>query len=504
MISCLRYFSSGVRACNSFRLDPKYTLKCGLEIHTQLNTRFKLFSLSDTSFDAAPNSNVSFFDCGLPGTQPKLNPEAVLLALKAAVALGAQVQRYSSFDRKHYFYPDQPAGYQITQYFNPIARGGQLELTRELDAIPDEHKVIHIQQIQLEQDTGKIHLDKIHDVAKIDYNRSNMPLIELVTLPDFQSIEHVCAFVKKYQSLMKHIGVCTGDMETGAMRVDVNISINGHARVELKNLRSYSDIRAAIKLEYLRQVDCVERGSPIIQETRGYDGTKTVSLRSKDDTVDYRFFPDSELPPIRLSPQISAEIQQILPVFPEKLLETLMGAPYGLDLKLATFLVENPSSLKYFQDFWLELDSNRSHVKVINGFFFNTYLGSFTKLDIAIDLLILNAFQLAKLVVEIISGSLTNNLAKSIVMDIHRHGSVSNEALNKLIKDVEKDQNSVPALKSICLLTISENADVVGKIVNGNKKSIMFLVGLAMRKSNGKIDAKVLKRELEALIYESN
>lgn len=501
MILTRRHLCSSLRACSSFKVDPQYALKCGLEIHTQLNTRFKLFSLSPTSFDAVPNSNVSFFDCGLPGTQPKLNPEAVLLALKAAVALDAQVQLHSSFDRKHYFYPDQPLGYQITQYFNPIARGGHLQLSKDLDDIPDITKTIRIEQIQLEQDTGKIHTDSSKDRTRIDYNRSNMPLIELVTLPDFQSTQHVCAFVKKYQALMKHLGVCTGDMETGAMRVDVNLSINGHSRVELKNLRSYSDIRAAIKSEYDRQVTCVEQNIPITQETRGWNGSETILLRSKDETVDYRFFPDSELPPLRLAPLINDEIRATLSDFPDTLLRNFMAEPYNLDLNLAWFLIDNPEIMKYYRDLWLKLGgSHKSHPKIVNNFFFNTYLGSFTKLNIPINLSMLKAPQLAKLIDDLDNDTLSNSMAKSIIMKVHSTAPVTCEELEILIGDFKNGHASSPPIKSICTLIVKENPQVVSKIINGNKNSIMFLVGLAMKKSGGKLNAKIIKGEFENLI----
>lgn len=284
------------------KFDPNYKFKCGLEVHTQLKTKYKLFSLSPTSFNASPNSKISYFDLGIPGTQPKLNPEALLLALKLSAALDCEIQPVSRFDRKHYFYPDQPLGYQITQFYHPLAKYGKIKLSKEFDNLAHD-KIINIRQIQIEQDTAKLINNKHDKTIKIDFNRANIPLIELITDPDFEDLSQVKSFLKKYQLLTKRLDVCSGDLETGALRVDVNISVNGGNRVEIKNLGSSSEIQEAIVYEYDRQVNKLKSGEEIKQETRGWNGKETIRTRSKEDAVDYRYFLTLNYPSSILIPE---------------------------------------------------------------------------------------------------------------------------------------------------------------------------------------------------------
>lgn len=500
--------SSGKLLAKNFKPDSNYKLKCGLEIHTQLKTKYKLFSLSLTSFNSAPNSKVSYFDCGLPGTLPKLNPEALYLALKTAVALNCEVQSLSIFDRKHYFYPDQPQGYQITQHFHPIARDGYFDLNSEFDEIEEPHKRINIEQIQIEQDTGKTNYDKFDKLIKIDLNRSNIPLIELVTKPDFENIAQIKSFIRKYQSLVKHLDICTGDLETGAIRIDVNISINGGNRVEIKNLGSTSEITNALKYEYQRQIDLVKLGSQVSQETRGWDGKETVRLRSKENAFDYRYFPDAELPVINLDPNISQQIRDTLPEFPETIIKKLVADPYNLEVKHAKFFIDNEELLDYYFALFkiVVVESNLSY-KQANNWLVHELVGAFSKSDIPLDLSLIPPSKLGELIIMISNDEITTTSAKLLLTQLVKIPEDKDLTILELIEKYDlgtiKDISQIEldnAVEEVCADIIENNPDVVEKIINGKANSIKYLIGLAMRETQGKVNSKIFEEKFNELI----
>lgn len=481
-------------------LDPAFPFTCGLEIHTQLNTRHKLFSLSPNKYSVVPNSNISYFDCGLPGTLPTLNPEALLLALKAAVAVNCKIQTKLSFDRKHYFYLDQPLGYQITQHFHPIARDGLLTLAKELDGVD---ATIRIEQIQLEQDTGKSTHDASDGVTNVDLNRANVPLIELITKPDFSTLQQVRAFIKKYTRLVTHLGVCSGDLETGAMRVDVNVSICGGERVEIKNLGSTGEILDAIKYEYTRQVNVVKAGQPVVQETRGWTGSETVRQRSKEDAVDYRYFPDSELPQVYLSETIGAEIRASLPPFPEDIIHELMAPPYSLELKLARFLVDTPAMLAYYRETISLLPDVAT--KTVSNWVLHELIGAYNKQGVSVDLDLVPPSKLCELIRLVQSDDLTATSAKLLLQHLIKNPGPHD--ITALIEEFDlatpKDVSSEDldaAIEDICRDIIAANPDVVEKIRGGRAKSINFLIGQAMRESQGKVKLDQFAAKFKQLI----
>lgn len=498
-----------LRQIKQWRPEPGAALKCGIEIHTQLNTKHKLFSLSRNSPNSPPNSSASFFDFGLPGTIPKLNPEALLLALKAATALKCKVNPVSSFDRKHYFYYDQPSGYQITQHFHPLAKGGHLELSEKYDGI-EEDKVIGIEQIQIEQDTSKLNYNDFDGTVSIDHNRADVPLIELVTKPDFDHLSQVRAFVKKYISLMTHLGVCTGDMENGAMRCDVNISVAGGNRVEIKNLGSTSEIMAAAKYEYKRQVDQLKSNAgPIEQETRSWDGKKTVRTRSKEDAVDYRYFPDAELPLVYLDPNITDDIQLSLPEFPDEILRTLTTPEFGLELKHAKFLVDNPTLLDYYRKLHaVVVVEHGMPTKVVNNWLIHELIGAFNKLEIPVDISRLSPESLSTLILMVLNNEITITSAK-LLLSIIIQADEQERALS-IAELVEHYDLSAPgeipeselseAIEEICLEVMENNPDVVEKVKKGKKKSINYLIGLAMKETQGRVDSKQFEEMFNKLI----
>lgn len=502
-IMILRHFHTSLK--RSFKLDPNFKFKCGLEIHTQLKTKYKLFSLSETSFNELPNTKISHFDIGLPGTQPKLNPEALYLALKLATALNFDIKLKSKFDRKHYFYPDQPLGYQITQYFDPVAVNGSLDLYKSYDDIDEDMKTIHLRQIQLEQDTGKINYNDFENEIKLDFNRANIPLIELITEPDFENLTQVKQFIKKYHLLVKYLDICTGDLETGAMRVDVNLSVNNGNRVEIKNLGSSGEIQEALMFEYNRQVKELKNGVVIEQETRGWDGETTIKLRSKEDAVDYRYFPDPELPIIYLDKNIKQDISNQLPMLPDQLIQRLLNEPYNLEMRHAKFLIHNTDILQYYQSlFEKTVTHNHGSPKLVNNWLIHELMGSFNKLNIPFDIRLILVDSLSQIILKVEKGDLTSTAGKTLLLELIK---APNEEVDNLIEKLdlalpqvsEEDLND--AVEELCHEIIENNQDVVDKIKSGKTKSINYLLGLAMKETQGKVNSKIFLETLKNMIY---
>ncbi|RLV96295.1 Glutamyl-tRNA [Spathaspora sp. JA1] len=500
-----RRFSTSVRSLRKLQLDPNYKFKCGLEIHTQLKTKYKLFSLSPTSFNEEPNSKISYFDIGLPGSQPKLNPEALHLALIAATAFNCDIQPFSTFDRKHYFYPDQPLGYQITQHYHPIAKNGFVNLNSKFDGIESD-KTIRLEQVQIEQDTGKtVNFD---DKITIDLNRSNTPLIEVVTKPDFEDIKQVRAFVKKYQMLVSHLGICSGDMETGAIRVDVNISINGNDRVEIKNLGSSGEIVAALEYEYRRQVEEISKGNKIIQETRGWNGTSTVPLRRKENALDYRYVPDSELEVIRVDEDIGKKIQATLPVFPDVVLERLTSEPYNLALNQARKLLQEPLTLKYYLNFFDRyIRELEQPAKSANNWVLEELVTSFAKIGHEFDVAVISPEVLIKIAKAVLDQEISLTAARILLRHLIEVPADIQRPLTEVIEllDLQKPseiskQDLDEAITDLCKSIIEDNPQITKKIQGGQVNAVQSLIGKAMRETQGKIHAKEFKEKFSALL----
>ncbi|QLQ79109.1 hypothetical protein HG537_0B04570 [Torulaspora globosa] len=530
-LSFQRYYRTGSIHHFEHRQLSKYKLKCGLEIHTQLNTRKKLFSQSTNDpFHSieSPNVHTSYFDIALPGTQPILNYEAVLYAIRLSLAINAKVNLQSSFDRKHYFYGDQPMGYQITQHYQPFATGGQIKLNRDIDGVDDKN--IRIIQLQLEQDTGKSVYRENEGLTLIDLNRSNVPLIEMVTQPDFTDVKQIRAFIKKYQNLVRHLNVSTGDLETGAMRVDVNLSVNDFARVELKNLPNTSSIINAVKFEFQRQVQIIEDGKGpellLHPETRGWNGEATIKLRSKETTIDYRYMPDPELPVISLSPLAVEGVAKTLPPAPEDVIKKLMAAPYSLSLKDAKLLTikgnsqdqmyTQPELLKFYVETFqcylkdVKKSENRKiNYKLPTNWIIHELLGILNKLQMPLKELtvIMTPENFSEFLMLIHRKEISNATGKLLLF--HAVENLHNSDVIKEQKTVnftslidEYDLGKISQiddneLEKLCQDIIDEIKDkkLIENIVSGKKKnSIKYLIGLGMRVSQGRISAQEFER----------
>ena len=355
-------------------IHPQWELTVGIEIHAELNTSTKLFSPANTSLSAKPNTHVAPFDAALPGAQPQFQTATLLPALRAALALDCTIQPRSSWDRKHYFWWDQPQGYQITQYYSPFARNGRITLFPHDDIGEDvgpKGVTIGIKQIQMEQDTAKTVLQP-PATHLIDYNRVGTPLVEIITLPQIRSAKTAAALVRKVQSILKAVSACTTGMEMGGLRADVNVSARSKGlpspldfsyagvsglgqRTELKNLSSTKAIEDAVTIEFQRQVAILSAGGSIQNETRGYTigASETRRLRGKEGEDDYRYMPDPDLPPLLISDEVVEALRLSLPELPDRTLRRLTLAPsagYGLKMKDAKTLLalDDGARLEYY------------------------------------------------------------------------------------------------------------------------------------------------------------
>ena len=324
----------------------------GLEIHAQVLSSSKLFSGASTEFGKDPNHNVSLVDAAMPGMLPVINETCIKQAIKSGIALNAEINKYSVFDRKNYFYADLPQGYQISQYKYPIVGEGSLKIT---DA-NGEDKIIGIERIHLEQDAGKSLHDQHPGKSFIDLNRTGVALMEIVSKPDLRSPEEAASYVKKIRTVLRYIETCDGNMEQGSLRADCNVSVrkpNGDlgTRCEIKNLNSIKFISQAIQYEAERQVELLENGGVIDQETRLFDTStgETRSMRSKEDAHDYRYFPDPDLLPLELSDSQISEIRSDMPELPDQLVERLISE-YGITKYDANVIAEEKEYVQYYED----------------------------------------------------------------------------------------------------------------------------------------------------------
>ncbi|KAK9483783.1 GatB/GatE catalytic domain-containing protein [Lipomyces starkeyi] len=486
--------------------DSYEGLKCGVEIHLQLDTKTKLFSNSRTSFQATPNEHVSYFDLALPGSQPILNKHAVLLALKAATALNCKIHRRSMFDRKHYFYADQPAGYQITQYYHAIASDGVLWLQRR-DGISSRDKLgVRITQLQIEQDTGKSVYEIDSDKTYIDFNRTNHPLIEIVTAPDMKTPQEAAAFVHKLQILMKHLGVSTGEFQSGAIRVDVNVSTNGGKRCEIKNLASINDIIYSIRAEYSRQLNQVSEGRAIKSVTLGWDGHNISVQREKEGSLEYRYIPDPELPPLLLSEDIIRKTRENQPKLPDELIDELTAAPHSLNLANAQTLLSY-GLVDYYYASYKILEEVDIKGKNAANWIINDILGIVPAVEEKLLTSVVTPSRLTDLIIAqkqktiTISEIIAMNVIKYFLQNQRDHRATA-EVIDQYQLTAMGDSN---ILEAICSNVLEEHSDLVELVVSGKKPSaIKFFVGMVMKNGKGRFNPQDSEATLKRILTEQH
>lgn len=468
----------------------KYEMTIGIECHVQLATATKLFSGADNDArDKSPNSVVSPIDFGLPGMLPILNREAVNLAIKAGKALNAPIAPVSRFDRKHYFYPDLPKGYQTTQMYNPIILAGYIDAPLE-----DGTSVrVRIHHAHMEEDAGK--LTHYGDYSLVDLNRAGTPLIEIVSEPDIHSAAEAKAYASELHHLMTYAGVTRGDLYHGNMRFDVNVSValkgatELGTRAEVKNLNSFRSVEKAAEYEFRRQVGVLEKGDKVVQETRGWDDAKqtTSSQRSKEDAQDYRYMPDADIPPIILSDEEIASIQATVPLLPPAYREK--WATLGLDRSVTDSLIANQSYAVLITE--IQDHAGDAIAKRVAHWFASALGGQDEETAIIASNFVPEGFvELAQMVE---GNELSSTAAKEVFVEL-----LSSEKTPRQIAEAKNllqvsDEGAIAAIVDE-VLADPASAKAVEDIKNGNDKVIGFLVGQVMKKSQGKANPALAQK----------
>ncbi|MBR3988010.1 MAG: Asp-tRNA(Asn)/Glu-tRNA(Gln) amidotransferase subunit GatB [Clostridia bacterium] len=465
-----------------------YKLTSGFETHVELKTNTKIFCSCSNGFGSAPNTKCCPVCIGLPGALPRLNKQVVEFAVKAGLALNCKINNLSYMDRKNYSYPDLPKAYQISQFDVPLCYDGFVELS--------DGKKIGITRIHIEEDAGKlIHNDE--DIL-IDYNRAGVPLIEIVSEPNIESVEEAKEFAEKLQLIMRYTGVSDCKMQEGSMRCDVNISVSESeslgTRTEIKNMNSIANIRKAMEYEVKRQTEILKSGGKVIQETLGFDeksGT-TYSMRTKEDANDYRFFREPDLLPIHISHEDIEKIRRTIPELPHKKLKRYV-ADFGIDKKDAELLVKYPRVASFFEEAAYGIKSSKKVANFILGVIF-AFLKSET-LKEEFDLKI-SPESLRELVLLTDSGKLNVSKAKLTLEQMLLSGKRAEELLN----DDDLRGFDDDSLLSLCQKAIEVNPKTVADYKGGKDKAIMALVGFVMRESKGRADAGKAKEKLIEII----
>lgn len=463
----------------------RYQPVIGLEIHAELLTDSKVFCTCQNEFGGSENTRVCPRCSGLPGTLPLLNMGAVKLAAKAGFATDCTINNYSAFDRKNYFYPDLPKAYQITQFEYPICTNGHITVKGGKD--------IRINRIHIEEDAGKLIHDDYEGVSMADYNRCGVPLIEIVTEPDFRSTEEVQDFVEQIALRLKYAGVCDARMEQGSLRVDVNISImpvgssEFGTRAELKNLNSLKAIAGAIEYEINRQTEILDNGGKVVQETRRYNDNHgdTKALRSKEEAHDYRYFPEPDIPPVLLSDEDIEEIKKSMPEMPQERFKRYTEQ-YKLPPNDANLIILS----KEFSDFYDAAVQINPDYKQISNFMLVELNRNLNESEKTISDVTFSPADLAELVKMSTDGIVSKNAAKDILKIMFDNGGKPKDIAEKHGFIMNNDSS---ALEDIINKVISENADSVESYRNGNVKIFGFLMGQVVRLAGKGANPKLAK-----------
>ena len=473
------------------RENNKYEVVIGLEVHAQVTSQSKLFSSSSTKFGSEPNTQVSLVDAAFPGMLPVINEFCVKQAIKTGIGLKAQINKKSVFDRKNYFYADLPQGYQISQYKYPIVGEGKVILD-----MPYGPKEVGIERLHLEQDAGK----SIHDIDPnntfVDLNRSGVALMEIVSKPDLRSPDEVNAYIKKLRSIMRYLGTCDGNMQEGSLRADVNVSVRKlgskdfGTRCEIKNVNSIKFMQQAIVYEANRQIDLIEDGKEIDQETRLFDTKKneTRSMRSKEDAHDYRYFPDPDLLPLEVSDDYINQLKNEIPELPDEKKKRFIEK-FELSSYEANILVSDIETSKYFE----EVIKN-SDVKLATNWITGELFAVLNEKNLEISESPVSSNNLSKLINLIKDGTISGKIAKTIFEEMIN----GDQDPQKIVEEKGLKQESDPkALEELIDKVIMNNTDKVKEYKSGKDKLFGFFVGQAMKESKGKGNPQLINKILK-------
>ncbi len=478
-------------------MSRQYETVIGLEVHVELATKTKIFCGCSTAFGGAPNTHTCPVCTGMPGSLPVLNKQVVEYALAVGIATNCSINQYCKFDRKNYFYPDNPQNYQISQLYLPICHDGFVEI--EVDG---ERKKVGIHEIHMEEDAGKLIHDPFDDCSLVDFNRSGVPLIEIVSEPDMRSAEEVIAYLDKLRLIIQYLGASDCKLQEGSMRADVNLSVREvgakefGTRTEMKNLNSFKAIARAIEAERERQIDLIEDGKKVVQETRRWDDAKEYSyaMRSKEDAQDYRYFPEPDLVPIVISDEW---IQRIKDTQPE--LRTQKKARYKEEYGLPDYDIDIITASKHMADIFEKTIEICNKPKEVANWLMGETMKLLKEQEMDVDEISFSPANLAAMIVLIDKGELNRNVAKDVFKEI-------------FLRDVEpaayieahglKNVSDEGAILGIIEDIVAKNPQSVTDYRAGKKKAMGFLVGQTMKATKGKADPatvnKLLKQILDA------
>lgn len=464
----------------------------GMEVHAQVIANSKLFSGSSAKFGAEPNSQVSLVDAAMPGMLPVLNEYVVEQAVKTGLGLNSKINNRSVFERKNYFYADLPQGYQISQFEHPIVGEGKIEID-----LPDgTTKEIGVTRLHLEQDAGKSMHDQHPTKSFVDLNRSGCALMEIVSEPDIRSPEEAAAYLTKLRMILRYLGTCDGNMEEGSMRADVNISVRKPGdelgtRAEIKNVNSVKAVQMAIDYEVQRQIELIEDGGEVVQETRLWDPSKneTRSMRGKEDAHDYRYFPDPDLLPLEVANDTIERIRTTLPELPDEKKHRFMN-DFGLSLYDASVLIAEQNRADYYEDV-----AKGSDAKLAANWVINELLGILNKNEKSLDDSPISAAQLKELIGLISDNTISGKIAKDVFPEMFESGKNPSDIVEeKGLKQV----TDTGAIEAIIDEVIAANPDNVEKYRGGKDKLFGFFVGQVMKATQGKANPAIVNQILKS------
>ena len=494
----------------------RYEPVIGLEIHTELNTKTKMFcySLNDPD-ERHPNINVCPICMGHPGTLPTINREAVKKVIMTGLALNGEIPEFSQFDRKNYFYPDLPKGSQISQYEHPLVKGGHLRIPRHEthNTTHETEKIIRITRIHLEEDTGRLMHDKETNSSLVDFNRAGVPLMELVTEPDLRNGEEVRAFGEELQKILRCVRASDADMEKGQMRVEVNISLRPAGqeefgtKVEIKNINSFKYAADAVDYEIRRQTAILERGEKVVQETRGWNERKdeSFSQRSKEDAHDYRYFPEPDLPPLQIPREFVDQIRAELPELPTAK-RLRFAHEYGLKPDTVEILVHDKGLADYFEKAASELKAHENEtpdkpaknpIKTLASLMTGDFIRMLDAASASAGDIRITPENFAKLALYGAENKISSTATKQALEEMFRSGDDPSDIIERLGLWQMSDAD---ALEDIAAHIVRENPAAVADYQNGKIASLQFLVGQVMKESRGTANPKIVQEIIKKIL----
>jgi aspartyl-tRNA(Asn)/glutamyl-tRNA(Gln) amidotransferase subunit B len=474
----------------------------GLEIHAELNTKNKMFcSCLNNPDEKKPNVNICPVCTAQPGTLPVINREAVAKVIKTGLALKCRISECSKFDRKNYFYPDLPKGYQISQYDEPLCLGGSLKI---------DGREVNITRIHLEEDTGRLIHPQAADYSLVDFNRAGIPLMELVTEPDIASGKEARKFGEELQLILRYLGVSDADMEKGQMRVEVNISLGQGGKlgtkVEIKNLNSFRSVEKAVEYEIIRQKKILEKGGKIVQETRGWLDAEevTVSQREKEEAHDYRYFPEPDLPPLYFSQDFIKGIENEMPELPQSRRERF-EKEYGLSSREIEILVLNKPLGEYFEKVILGLKPDsflkERSIKLAANYLITDLQGLLKESASTLAGLSITPEDFAEFISLICQGKISSKIAKMLLLKMHESGGHPSEIIKR---DNLIQITDVAEIEKIIDKVIKDNAKAMEDYKKGKETAFQYLIGKIMAESKGKADPQEIGKLLKRILTKSN